>query len=718
MTQNSPHANSIPEEWLSAYLDDELSAEQRQLVEAAVKEQPQLAQLLDELIATRRLIQQLPAFPTSSSRRSPLNTKSEVSDLDDGLDSPDDSSNSSNLTSASERQLQQRLADDRPSVDLMRSDETDSSFRPTWRMLTLAASLIGVAALGATMWYQSDRWNKLAFDTSTDNRVGSAMVPEGLVDEDSGPKAFSSAENQVAPMAAPAMDALGMQRSATEGGIGAMGGETSGQEFAGGLGGMRGGGFGTGGLGTGGQGSGGQGSGGLGSGGLGGGIGGSGGAAPTSPTFDFTPKSNDQLSHKEAFNQLHDDAKAPNAGQAGPGGGNLFGAPNALENLKPSSPSVDMSADQMLFPQLPSASPAITSAPSVASPSMTSPSLTSPAPPDLAMEFRASPNQAGESLAEPNAARAIPMKSAPVTPSATGPTVLSDPINTAPGAPSPAASVPTDPANQFPSNEAGAARKVSPAIEPSPASSKELSSGQSVEPLPSPAASNTMGMEGMKAKDRLKGSSESRPAGDAEAMRGLDDANSAFAAPSNAPSIAPSTAPLSEARSTQATKNEATKNEASEKSLQPKSQDKNQVLISKSALYRSPAWSEAAVTAQLDGNPLYRPMLSLLSDTSQDKSRKPQSDAKANQADESVLTAVVRLTANQRTAVIEQSKQLGIEPVIKDDGQTAWVLFLSATELDRLLESANQQEKLSIFWISPAKQSASGDRRVLIVNPF
>ena len=149
-----------------------------------------------------------------------------------------------------------------------------------------------------------------------------------------------------------------------------------------------------------------------------------------------------------------------------------------------------------------------------------------------------------------------------------------------------------------------------------------------------------------------------------------------------------------------------------------KALEKNQVVISKSALYRSPAWSEAAVTAQLEGNPLYRPMLSLLSDNNKDKSLKLPADAKANQADESVLTAVVRLTANQRTAVIEQSKQLGIEPAVKDDGQTAWVLFLSATELDRLLESANQQEKLSIFWISPAKQSASSDRRVLIVNPY
>lgn len=682
MTQNSPHANSVPEEWLSAYLDDELSADQRQLVEAAVKEQPQLAQLLDELIATRRLIQQLPAFPTSSSRRTTSNTKSTVADLDDGLDSEEDSSNSNNLASASDRQLEQRLADDRPIIDLARSDENGSSSRLSWRMLTLAASLIGVAALGATMWYQSDRWSKLAFDTSSDNRVSSAMIPEGLVDKDSGPKAFGGVENQVAPTAAPATDAPSMQRSRTEGGMGALGSGISGQEFAGGLG-------------EGGMGGGGYGTGGLGGGGLGGGLDGSAGAAPagntpTSQPFDFTPRTNDQqFSQKESFNQLHEDApnlntprmpaEPPARGLAGnvpsnllgvesvPGGGDQFGAPNALENLKANSPSAGaMSAEPISVPQLPSASP----------------SINSPAPSDLAMEFRAAPKQGDATLG-----------------------------NAAPGAPSPAASAPTDPAKPAPVNDPG------PVANPKTMLDQLLNSGQSVEPLPSPAASNVRAMQGMKAKDGSRGSVESGPAGKAESTRGLDAANPKLAAPSAAPSATPS-APTSKASLSEAQSNDAAKGEALKKSLLPKSEQKNQVLTPKSALYRSPAWSEAAVTAQLDGNPLYRPMLSLLSDSNKDKSLKLQSDAKANQADDSVLTAVVRLTANQRSAVIEQSKQLGIEPAIKDDAQTAWVLFLSATELDRILESANQQEKLNIFWISPAKQSASGDRRVLIVNPF
>ncbi len=678
MTQNSPHANSIPEEWLSAYLDDELSAEQRQLVEAAVKEQPQLAQLLDELIATRRLIQQLPAFPTSSSRRSPSSTKSAVADLDDGLDSEEDSSNSNNLASASDRQLKQRLADDRPIIDLARSDENGSSSRLSWRMLTLAASLIGVAALGATMWYQSDRWSKLAFDTSPDSRVGSAMIPEGLVDTDSGPKSFGGVENQVAPTAAPTTDAP--SSPTTEGGMGgALGSGSSGREFAGGLG--------EGGMGEGGMG-GGLGGGGLGGSGLGGAKEGVAGAAPAgnSPTnqpFDFTPRTNDQqLSQKEALNQLHEDApnlntprtpaEPPARGLAGnvpsnllgvesvPGGGDQFGAPNALENLKANSPSAGaMSAEPISVPQLPSASP----------------SINSPAPSDLAMEFRAAPKQADATLG-----------------------------NAAPGAPSPAASAPTDPAKPAPVNDPG------PVASPKEMLEQRLNSGQSVEPLPTPSASNARTRQGMKAKEGSRGSVESGPAGKAESMRGLDAANPKLAAPS---ASSPS-APLSEA----AQSNDTAKGEAIKKILPLKAQEKNQVVISKSALYRSPAWSEAAVTAQLEGNPLYRPMLSLLSDNNKDKSLTLLADAKANQADESVLTAVVRLTANQRTAVIEQSKQLGIEPAVKDDGQTAWVLFLNATELDRLLESANQQEKLSIFWISPAKQSASSDRRVLIVNPY
>ncbi len=722
MTQNSPQANSIPEEWLSAYIDDELSTEQRQLVEVAVKEQPKLAQLLDELIATRRLIQQLPAFPTSSSRRSPSSSKTAVSDLDDGLDSLDDSSNSNNLASASDRQLQQRLADDRPTVDLARSDESDSSSGLSWRMLTLAASLIGVAALGATLWYQSDRWFNLAFDTSSDNRVGSAMIPEGLVDSDSGPKAFAGGEGSVAPMSAPMVDPLSMQRSMPEGGMGgASGSGSGGREIAGG--------FGEGGFGVGGLGGGG-----LGTGGLGGGLAGSTGEAPTGvvpdKALEIAQQSSGQTSAMEAFNLLHEDAKVFNApamqgaeppkrsdgfdpsdllaGSPMPGSSNQFGAPNALEYLTPSSSSAAgamstraIPVEPTLDPQRPSAAPPVATPtittpsvanPSVANPSVVSPSLNSPAPSDIAMELRGIAKPADASQVDPNINRAMPMNAAPAAPSIAAPSTQLD------------ASELTDPAKPAPASD------LSPKASPEEMLERLRNAERTVEPLPPPAPANSRAMPGMKAKQGSKEASDSDAARPSEPMRGLDAANSG----TPAPSLTPPAAPLSEA----AQSTDAVKGEALKKNLPLKAQDKNQVLISKSALYRSSAWSEAAVTAQMEGNPLYRPMLSLLSDTKQDKSTKQQAAANANQADDSVLTAVVRLTANQRAAVIEQSKQLGIEPAIKDDGQTAWVLFLSATELDRLLDSANQQEKLSIFWISPAKQSASGDRRVLIVNPF
>ncbi len=71
MTSQTPQPNLIPEEWLSAYLDNELDADQRQLVETAVSQNPQLAQLLYDLQATRRLVQQLPSFPSNATLRHP-----------------------------------------------------------------------------------------------------------------------------------------------------------------------------------------------------------------------------------------------------------------------------------------------------------------------------------------------------------------------------------------------------------------------------------------------------------------------------------------------------------------------------------------------------------------------------------------------------------------------------------------------------------------------
>ncbi|MBX3422388.1 MAG: zf-HC2 domain-containing protein [Pirellulaceae bacterium] len=88
----------FPEDWLTAYLDRQLSREQSQKVEQALASSPELAELLKELKAGRAMVGQLPQFPQPSAAISPTaqpmnsaedapsNFRTFASELDDGLE--------------------------------------------------------------------------------------------------------------------------------------------------------------------------------------------------------------------------------------------------------------------------------------------------------------------------------------------------------------------------------------------------------------------------------------------------------------------------------------------------------------------------------------------------------------------------------------------------------------------------------------------------------
>lgn len=198
-SQEPRQPDSIPEEWLSAYLDNELDLEQRRSVERAVAEDPYYEQLLRDLKATRSLIQQLPSFPNSVTMHSSAPRDPQVAGLEDGLDAT--SSNGSvsatslsdnSLTDGNDKQISEHLNVERGFEDLL---QTKSSFGSgqwaNWRTLAIAASVVGIGLVGSLAWWgiTGGRVSSLAQGPAT---PGSREQLDQLADNESGPRSGAS----------------------------------------------------------------------------------------------------------------------------------------------------------------------------------------------------------------------------------------------------------------------------------------------------------------------------------------------------------------------------------------------------------------------------------------------------------------------------------------------------------------------------------------------
>ncbi|HAC89016.1 MAG TPA: hypothetical protein DCF63_00060 [Planctomycetaceae bacterium] len=95
MSANRILLEGFPEDWLSAYLDNQLSRSRCRQVEAALAMNPELAEMLEELKASRQLVKQLPSYIGSGPQSSMVQFLSgdlggfhELNlDLEDGLES-------------------------------------------------------------------------------------------------------------------------------------------------------------------------------------------------------------------------------------------------------------------------------------------------------------------------------------------------------------------------------------------------------------------------------------------------------------------------------------------------------------------------------------------------------------------------------------------------------------------------------------------------------
>jgi hypothetical protein len=185
MSNDSP--NQVPEEWLSAYLDNELDEDQRIQVEFTLSQDPKYAQLLEELRATRQLIRHLPSFPSvaASIDATVPQWRTEIDDglVDDmgsdDLDTDDlvDTGNedSESLASTSPRQLERSLASDEHSFSSNSISSPGQNRSGSWAMLrwiALAASLAGIAFLGSLL-LPKDNDRQLGSTITTDKNAES-----------------------------------------------------------------------------------------------------------------------------------------------------------------------------------------------------------------------------------------------------------------------------------------------------------------------------------------------------------------------------------------------------------------------------------------------------------------------------------------------------------------------------------------------------------------
>jgi hypothetical protein len=152
-------AETFQEEWLSAYLDEELDSHQQQLVERRLASDPRAVQLLDELRRVRGLVGRLPSW-SGHVAPVPVFERDDLFGQETGLagEESDDIGTSQALTDAAEfeyAQLAASAATVEPAGVYSRSLTADSSGlrrdRQWWRLLGLAACL--VLSLGAGLWW-------------------------------------------------------------------------------------------------------------------------------------------------------------------------------------------------------------------------------------------------------------------------------------------------------------------------------------------------------------------------------------------------------------------------------------------------------------------------------------------------------------------------------------------------------------------------------------
>lgn len=179
-TEFDDESTEFQEEWLSAYLDGELSDEQRELVEQRISDDPGVANTLENLRKVRSLVSSLPRWTDGElSTTAILARADEIDDVDSDISENAPADLGDTLLGDVDAIVDQEPQHGTTDEEFLAARLTQRAASMRWlRPAATAASLLLILGIGYTLWPVGSQ-SELASATRSD----SADAPQGEMEE-------------------------------------------------------------------------------------------------------------------------------------------------------------------------------------------------------------------------------------------------------------------------------------------------------------------------------------------------------------------------------------------------------------------------------------------------------------------------------------------------------------------------------------------------------